>query len=355
MELYAVIMAGGIGSRFWPRSRERKPKQLLKIFGEKTMIQETIERLDGLIEKDRIFIVTNKMQKAEIKNQLPDIPAEHIIDEPFGKNTAACIGLASILVEKMSKDAVTVILPADHVIANVKEFQDTVKCAAEYADKSKGLVTIGINPTRPETGYGYIQIDDKKVEDNVYQVMTFAEKPNYATAVRFLKAGDFMWNSGMFIWRVDAILREMKEHMPELHAGLDEIKASIGTTDFDRVLSAVYGQLKSISIDYGIMEKTRNVYLVKGNFPWSDVGSWAEVYNLADKDTDGNVIVGDIFTQNTSDSYLYSPKKFAAVVGVDNVIVINTSDTLLVCHKEKAQDVKSIIDYLKMKKLTEYL
>lgn len=355
MELYAVIMAGGIGSRFWPRSREKKPKQLLKIFGEKTMIQETIERLDGLIANERIFIVTNKMQKAEIKNQLPDIPSENIIDEPFGKNTAACIGLASILVEKMSKDAVTIILPADHVIANVKEFQETIKCAAQYADKSKGLVTIGINPTRPETGYGYIQIDDKKVEDNVYQVMTFAEKPNYATAVRFLKAGDFMWNSGMFIWRVDSILREMKQHMPELYAGLEEIKASLGTADFDRVLSAVYGQLKSISIDYGIMEKTKNVYLVKGNFPWSDVGSWAEVYNLSDKDDDGNVIVGDIFTQHTSDSYLYSPKKFAAVVGVDNIIVINTSDTLLVCHKEKAQDVKSIIDYLKMKKLTEYL
>lgn len=355
MELFAVIMAGGVGARFWPRSKEKKPKQLLKIFGTNSLIQNTVNRLEGMIEKDHIYIITNKIQKPAIKLQLPDIPIDNIIDEPFGKNTAAAIGLASVIIGKRNKEAVILTLPADHIIKEKEEFQNTLHSASDFAFKSKGLVTIGINPTRPETGYGYIQIDERSIQDNIYKVYTFAEKPNYATAVRFINSGDFLWNSGMFIWRIDSILNEIEKLMPELHEGLQKIEESIGTSNFDKIVNNVYGQLKSISIDYGIMEKSDIVYLTKGKFSWSDVGSWEEVYQLSEKDAEGNAVTGNMYLQNTNDSLLFSPNKFTAVIGLDNIVVINTDDALLICRREQAQDVKNIVDYLKMKKMTEYL
>jgi len=355
MELFAVIMAGGVGSRFWPRSKERTPKQLLKIFGERTMIQDTVVRLDGIIKKENIFIITNKVQKNEIVNQLPQLPEENIIEEPFGRNTAACIGLASIIIEKKSKDGVTIILPADHIIKDVEAFHSTLKRASSFAYNSNGLVTIGIKPSRPETGYGYIQIDETVVEDEIFKVYTFAEKPNYATAVRFVESGDFFWNSGMFIWRVDAILGEIKQHMPELYEGLVTIKKDIGTPQFESTLSNTYGLLRNISIDYGIMEKSQKVYLTKGEFAWSDVGSWEEVYQLSEKNEDGNAVFGNAFTQMTADSYIFSPNKFSAVIGVENLIIINTDDALLVCRRDQAQEVKKIVDHLKINKLTQHL
>ncbi len=355
MKIYAVIMAGGVGSRFWPRSTKKMPKQLLKIFGENTMIQDTIERLSGLVEDESIFVITNKLQRPEIIRQLPHIPEENIIEEPFGRNTAACIGLASIIIQEKTKDGVSIILPADHIIKEKDEFHKTLKTAAEFAYKSKGLVTIGIKPTRPETGYGYIQIDEKHVSHNVYNVLTFAEKPNYATAVRFLDSGDFLWNSGMFIWRVDSILEEINQYLPDLNEGLEHIRENINKPDFSDTLTNIYGQLKSISIDYGVMEKSQKVYLTKGTFSWSDVGSWEEVYNLSKKDENGIAKVGDVFTDMVVDSYIYSPDKFAAVIGVDNLIIINSKDALLICRRDQSQNVKKVVDHLKVNKLTEYI
>jgi mannose-1-phosphate guanylyltransferase len=355
MKLFALIMAGGIGSRFWPRSKERTPKQLLKILGENTMIQSTVDRLDGIILKENIFIITNKIQREEIIRQLPEIPAENILEEPFGRNTAACIGLASMIIEEKCKDAVIVVLPADHIIRDKESFHKTLALAADFADKDKGLVTIGIIPTRPETGYGYIQIDDEIVTDNIHRVLTFAEKPNYATAVRFLESGDFLWNSGMFIWRIDSILEEMRKYMPELSEGLEIIKKDINTSNFPEVLTNVYGQLRNISIDYGVMEKSQKVFLVKGDFGWSDVGSWEEVYQLSPKNDEGNALVGQVFTDDTTESYIYSPNKFTAVIGAENFIVINTDDALLICRRDKAQDVKKVIEHLKYNKITEHL
>jgi len=348
-------MAGGVGSRFWPRSKKRKPKQLLNIFGENTMIQDTVKRLKGLVDSEKIYIITNEMQRPGIEEQLEQIPKENIIVEPFGRNTAACIGLASILIQQKDKDSVTFVLPADHIIKEEQEFQKTLINAANFAFESSGLVTIGIIPSRPETGYGYIQIDESQVKDNVYQVYTFAEKPNYSTAVRFLESGDFLWNSGMFIWRTDTILNEIKELMPDLYEGLQQIKNDTGSIRYNDTLIKVYGQLKKISIDYGIMEKSKNVFLVKGNFSWNDVGSWEAVYQLSDKDEEGNVKVGDVYTDLTVDSYVYSPNKFTAIIGVDNLIVINNDDALLICKRDKSQDVKKVIDYLKFNKLDEHL
>ena len=355
MKIYAVIMAGGIGSRFWPRSKKKCPKQLLKIFGDHTMIQDTVKRLNGLVEEEDIYVVTNKVQKPGILTQLSHLPLNNIIEEPFGRNTAACIGLASILIQKKDPDAITLILPADHIINQEKGFHDTLLKAANYANEYKGLVTIGIPPTKPETGYGYIQIDEREVSDSVYKVLNFAEKPNYATAVRFIESGDFYWNSGMFIWRADVILNEMKTYMPELYEGLVKIQKTIGEKTFPEILTNVYGMLKKISIDYGIMEKSKKVHLIKGNFEWSDVGSWEAVYELSPKDEEGNAKVGQIYTADARDSYIYSPDKFTALIGVENLVVINEKDALLICRRDNAQDVKSVIDYLKINKMNEYL
>ncbi|MGD1005883.1 MAG: mannose-1-phosphate guanylyltransferase [Ignavibacteriaceae bacterium] len=353
MKVYALIMAGGIGSRFWPRSKEKTPKQLLRIIGENTMIQNTVSRLSGMVEDCDIYVITNKVQRNEIIKQLPQIPAENIIEEPFGRNTAACIGFASIIIEQKEKDGITMILPADHIINEVDQFHETIKKAAKFAYESKGLVTIGIKPARPETGYGYIQVDENDHTEDIFKVLSFAEKPNYATAVRFLESGDFFWNSGIFIWRVDAILEEIKLFMPDLYEGLEKIKKDINTKKFENTLSTVYGLLKNISIDYGIMEKSQRVYLIKGEFSWSDVGSWEEVYQLTPKNSDGNAFIGKVFTEMTADTYIYSPDKFAAVIGVENLIVINTPEALLVCRRDQAQEVKKIVDYLKINKFTQ--
>ncbi len=354
MNLYAVIMAGGVGSRFWPRSTKKHPKQLLNIISDRTLLQDTVKRLEGLVPLEKIYIITNTLQREEVEKQLFNLPKENIIDEPFQRNTAACIGLASIIIQKNEKDAVTVVLPSDHIIHDVDNFQKSVLTAANFANKTRGLVTIGINPSKPETGYGYIQINDKNIGDNIFKVQTFAEKPNYATAIRFIESGDFFWNSGIFIWRVETILDEIRALMPDLYEGLEKIESALGKSNFNQTLNTVYGLLRKVSIDYGIMEKSRRVYLTKGNFRWSDVGSWEEVYYLSEKDHNGNVITGMVYSDMVIDSLIYSEDKFSAVIGVDNLIIINTNDALLVCRKDKAQEVKKVVDYLKINKMDQF-
>jgi len=355
MKTYAIVMAGGVGSRFWPRSREKMPKQLLKIFGENTMIQDTIKRIKKLIPDENIFIVTNKTQKEEIKKQLPEIPGGNIIVEPFGRNTAACIGLASIIINNFHPDAVTVVLPSDHIIRDVDAFTNILQKAVDFAYKSRGLVTIGIQPTRPETGYGYIQREEKEIEENIFKVKTFAEKPNYQTAEKFLESGDFLWNSGMFIWRVDVILEEIKNYMPDLYEGLEKLQKHLLKDDFQKQVELVYGMLRSISIDYGVMEKSKRVYVIRSTFGWSDVGSWEEVYQLSHKDENGNSIHGNCFIDDVKNSYIHSEEKFTAVLGLENLIIINTDDALLVANRTHSQDVRKVVEYLKMKKLNDYL
>ena len=354
MELVAVIMAGGVGARFWPKSRAEEPKQLLNLFSERSMIQNTVDRMEGLVKKENIYVITNKIQKPQIVEQLSEIPADNVIEEPFGKNTAAAIGLASLVVESKHKDAVTIILPADHLINEKEEFQRVIKEASEYANNTDALVTIGINPTRPDTGYGYIQIDDSGDNNTLHKVIRFAEKPNLDTAKRFLDSGDFFWNSGMFIWRTSVILNEIKTYMLDLHDGLESIKKAIGTENYDKVLTKVYGLLRSISIDYGIMENSKVVKLIKGKFDWSDVGSWDAVYHLLEKDSKENVGKGDVYFGNSEGTYVNS-NKFTAVIGVKDLLVINTDDATLVCHRDYAQDVKLVVDYLKMNKKEELL
>ena len=357
----AVIMAGGVGARFWPRSREKYPKQLLEIVGRGTMIQNTVKRLEGVVDMRDVFIVTNKVQKGLVAKQLPSIPEENIIVEPVGRNTAPCIGLAALHVGRVDPQAVMVVLPADHVIEDGEEFRRTLKLAVETARESSSLLTIGIHPMQPETGYGYIQVVEEQGDNNpylskgVFRVKTFAEKPNLQTAERFLASGDFLWNSGMFVWRADVILQEIQRCLPDLYSELQKIGGVLDTPNYQSTLELVYGLIRGISVDYGIMEKSDRVYVIPGRFGWSDIGSWDEVYRTSGKDDRGNSITGKVVQRDTANSYVFSPDRLVAMIGVSDLIVINTDDALLICKKGRSQDVKEISDYLKRKQMNEYL
>lgn len=360
--VYAVIMAGGVGSRFWPRSREKTPKQLLEIVTKETMIQSTVKRVSDLIEPKNILIVTNKLQKPQVIKQLPHIPASNIIVEPQGRNTAPCIGLASLFVHQNDPDAVMVVLPADHIMQDEEEFRRVLRLAIWVAYESGKLITVGIQPVRPETGYGYIQFVDEDLDHQnpyftrgVFKVKTFAEKPNEATALQFIKSGDFLWNSGMFIWRADAILREIKHLLPELDQELTKINDAIGTDGYDQVVETSYRMIRSISIDYGVMEKAKDVYVIKGNFGWSDVGSWDEVFRISGKDEQGNSVTGRSYQLDSKNTLIYAGDKFVATIGVEDLIVIATDNGVLVCRQGRSQEVKEVVDYLRRKQMNDLL
>jgi mannose-1-phosphate guanylyltransferase len=359
--VYAVIMAGGVGSRFWPRSREKNPKQLLEIIGKGTMIQNTVNRITDLIPTQNIYVVTNKVQKGKLLKQISKLPEENILVEPIGRNTAPCIGLASLFIRKRDPNAVMVVLPADHVMQNEDEFRRILSLAIEVASESGSLVTVGIKPDRPETGYGYIQVIDENTDSNpyftrgVYRVKTFAEKPNLQTAIQFLKSGDFFWNSGMFIWRVDSILNKIKLLLPELHDQLSKIDETLDTSEYEHTLDTIYHMIRGISIDYGVMEKADDVYAIKGDFGWSDVGSWDEVYRISGKDNDGNTVTGKNYLQDTKNSIIYAGDRFVASIGVEDLIVIVSDDAVLVCKRGRSQDVKEVVDYLRRKQQNELL
>jgi len=358
--VYAVIMAGGSGTRFWPRSRERMPKQVLEIIGSGSMISNTIARIESLVPIERILVVTNKNQKDLIQKQVPSIIANNILVEPVGRNTAACIGLAAKWINYYDPDAIMVTLPADHIIKDVNEFINVIKKAVRVAKENDALVTIGITPTYPGTGYGYIQFDDSKdlnpyIDEEVFKVKTFAEKPNLETAEKFLKSGDFLWNSGMFIWKANVIIKEIEKHLPELGEQLAKLEKMIGTDKYESTLEYVYGVIRSISIDYGVMEKASNVYVAKGNFGWSDVGSWDEVANITPTNEDKNAFRGLVITKDSHRNYIDAGNKVVATIGVDDLIIIATDDAVLVCKKGRSQEVKDIVDQLRRKQLNEFL
>jgi len=364
MNQYAIIMAGGVGARFWPYGTTRMPKQFLPIANSsETMIQLTVKRISSLIPYERIFIVTNAQYVNEVKKQVPRIQLENIIGEPIGRNTAPCVGLAATLLKQYEEKARMIVIPADHLIENVDEFLNIASAGLDFIKTNEAIVTIGINPTHPETGYGYIQyVEDAymtvKVKGEtigVYKVKTFAEKPSLETAKRFLESGDFLWNSGMFIFRADVILNEIKKTLPDLHHELQRIEKQIHSPNFDAVLKNVFARIKSISIDYGVMEKSKRVYVMKGNFVWSDLGSWDEVYRLKKKDKSGNILQASSFIKDSSNNLVISPKYFVGLIGVEDLIIINTKDGLLVCKKDRSQEVKEIVDYLKKKGLSEHI
>jgi mannose-1-phosphate guanylyltransferase len=358
--MYAVIMAGGKGTRFWPKSREKMPKHLLDIVCARTIIQETVERIAPLIPEENILIVTGQSHADELMRQVPHVPQENIIIEPLGRNTAPCIGLAALHIKRKSPHDVMVVLPADHLITDVLRFRHLLSTACDMANSGAYLITIGIRPTSPETGYGYIEKGDLKAAingENIYAVKSVREKPALKQAKAFLKKGGFCWNSGMFVWNVDTILGAIEKWLPQIHDGLLHIEGAIGTEGEREVVRRVYQTIPSISIDYGVMEKADNILLIEGDFGWSDIGSWDALWEVSDKDENGNAAnCRDLFVGvDARNSLIHSPRKLVALLGVEDLIVVDTEDSLLICKRGSSQDVKKVVKILEDKKKKEYL
>ena len=356
--MYCIIMAGGSGTRFWPRSRQNQSKQFLKILGNESLILSTVKRFQKFISHENVFIVARKDQETQLKQHIPDVAEENFLFEPVGKNTAPCIGLAALFVQKKDPDGIMIVSPADHLIKDEKSFRKTMKVAGQLAEEQGGLVTIGIKPNHPATGYGYIQVDGKintHYDIETFKVKTFAEKPNLATAKRFLDSGDFYWNSGIFVFKASVYLKALEEFLPNLHDALMEIDKFIDKPDYEKVLSRVYQQIKKISIDYGVMEKAKNVFIVKGDFSWNDLGSWEQVYKLSAMDQHGNSVSGTAVLLDTQNSYIYSSEGIIAVLGLADIVVVREGDAVLVCRRDMAEDVNLIVDRIRRQKLEKYI
>lgn len=347
---YALIMAGGVGTRFWPKSRISLPKQYLHLLGKDTLIQAVCHRLQVIIPADRIFVVSTESQVPLIKEQLPWLQSSRLILEPFGKNTAPCIGLAALHLVRQDPESVMMVLPSDHLISDTASFSRVLQDAVGLVKKNpEALATIGIEPTYPATGYGYIQrgapLDSSL--GKAFRVRAFAEKPTYEVAEQFFSTGEFLWNSGIFIWRASVILHYIDELMPDLAAGLKEIEKAMGTPTEQSVTERVYKQIHSDSIDYGIMENASNVIVLEGNFGWSDVGSWEEVYKISSHDEAGNVLLHDPIVKNCRNCYIEANGRVVAVIGAEDLIIVDTPDALLICRQDQSQEVKWVVDQLK--------
>lgn len=341
---WAVVLAGGCGARFWPRSRQAIPKQLLKIFGENTLIQDTLQRLEPLISPERQLIITHQLQAELIREQLPHWPQANLIAEPIGRNTAACVALAAKLLLARDPEALMLVLPADHMIQAKEVFLEQLRQALQFAATGPWLVALGVEPDRPETGYGYLHVEPEA--SDFCKVLQFIEKPDRERALAYLAKGNYLWNSGIFIWKAATIWTELQRHAPAICQALDSLPENPLCQDFQLCLEAAYRALPTISIDYAVLEKSSQVYTLRSRFDWSDVGSWESVYSLSQKTREGNALTGDIFVRGTTNSYIYSPHKFTAVIGVDNLIVVDTEDALLICHRDQAQEVRAAVKYL---------
>lgn len=346
MDIYGVIMAGGGGTRFWPLSRQKTPKQLLNLSGRDLMVNETIDRLALTVAGKNMYIVTNASQVESMKKATNGrIMAEHILSEPSARNTAACIGYAAMEIIKKRGDGVMVIAPSDAYIKDYNTFTEVLADAIKAAEEQDKLVTIGITPTFPATGYGYIKFD-KNENAAAKNVDEFKEKPDIETAKAYIASGNYAWNSGMFIWKASVILKHFENLLPDIYADLVKIGESMGTDREYDVINSVYPDIRKISVDYGIMEKSDDVLVVTGEFGWNDVGSWDMMSVLHDADENGNIAVGDVINIDTTNTIAYAKNKLIANVGVNNIIVVQTDDAILVCNKDNAQDVKKVVDAL---------
>lgn len=359
MKTTVVVMAGGKGERFWPRSRKSLPKQFLSLTDDgKTMIQLTIERLKSIVNIQDVYIVTNKDYKKLVLEQINGIPEENILLEPKAKNTAPCIGLAAMHIKKKYGDAVMLVLPSDHLIKYNEIYIDTLKSAVDVAKEDGNLITIGITPSYPETGYGYINFgrdEDDIKRNNIYRVKRFVEKPNLETAKEYLTSGKYLWNSGMFVWKSSTILDNFRELLPETYEGLEKIYETIGTDEEDIILHQEFSKFQSESIDYGIMERAKKIYTIPGSFGWDDVGSWLALERINRTNDDGNVIKGNVITINSKKSIIQAQDKLIATIGIEDLIVIDTKDALLIAKKDSTQEVKKVIENLKICNRNEYL
>lgn len=354
--IYSVIMAGGIGSRFWPRSREASPKQFLPVVGNQTLLQQTFSRVGPLVPIECAYVITNERYADLTSQQLPLLAKHQILCEPISRNTACCIAYVAIRLLATDPDAIMIVLPADHLIKREARFLEVLSIAVEAARMPDTLVTIGIKPTHPATGYGYVQFDaSEEHNDAVYKVRTFAEKPDVSTAERFLDSGDFLWNSGIFVWRADAILANIKRYLPRMWDAFSMAAPHVNTPNEEEAIRDAYHRSPRISIDYGVMEHAENVLVVPGSFGWSDIGDWHAVYSLSKKNRHGNVLQGNVIVHDSSRCLVSGAERLIALVGLHDIAVIDTEDALLVCHKDSTQHVKNVVDYLHVQQFHQYV
>ncbi|MBU0974619.1 NTP transferase domain-containing protein [Patescibacteria group bacterium] len=360
---YSVILAGGGGTRLWPKSRIKTPKQFLKILNKETMIQITASRITSIIPWERVIVVTNKLYKDEVSKQLPNVPVANIISEPIKKDTALAMLVGTLYAKSKDPEAVIINLASDHVVTDYVEFTKVMKLAAKTAKENDYLVTVGISPTRPSTGFGYIRIghDLERLDKglSLFKVDSFTEKPNEATARGFISTGKYYWNANMYVWSAAVLEKAFKTHMHEMYQLTSKL-SSLNSKEFHSSLKSIYDQAETISIDYAISEKADNLVLIPGDFGWDDVGDWKIVYDLEKKDSEGNVVIGDqepknIIMVDSSNNLIQTNGRLVSLVGVEDMIVIDTEEILLIMPKSKSQDVKKIVSKLKEEKKQKYL
>jgi len=342
-QTYAIIMAGGSGERFWPLSTADSPKQFLRLLGGKTFLRRTVERIEPLIPIDRQIVVAGEAHVARIHEELPELPAGNLICEPVGRNTAACIGLASVFLERRDPDAIAVVLPADHCIQEASAFRASLEKAVTLAQERKSTVVIGVTPDRPETSYGYMHIGSEMRQD-IYPVLRFREKPDDETARRFVAARDYFWNTGIFVWQNRTLQQLLKSHLPAHWSGLEQIRSALGTPAYTDVLATVYSTLEKVSVDYGVLEAAENIWMVHGHFGWDDLGSWTALGRILPRDKAENVVIGRHAGLDTSHCIIYGQdEKVVATIGLRDLIIAETEHGLLICPKSRAQDIRELL------------
>ncbi|WP_374948167.1 mannose-1-phosphate guanylyltransferase [Mucilaginibacter sp.] len=356
---YAIIMAGGIGSRFWPISRTSHPKQFIDILGTgKTLIQNTYDRFLKVCPKENIYVVTNENYTALVKEQLPDMADQQILTEPVMRNTAPCVAYGCFKIETMNPDAAIVVAPSDHLILDEAAFITAIEKSLQTASEKNCLITLGIKPSRPDTGYGYIQYTDQTLNEEFHKVKTFTEKPTVDIAKTFIQSGDFLWNAGIFVWSAKAIVEAFDSHLPEMHEIFAEARSVYNTDEEKTFVHKIYQRCVNISIDYGIMEKASNVYVLPSEFGWSDLGTWASIYQLADKDYVGNAVIPSekVIMYDSSNCMVNVPgEKLVILQGLHDYIVVESNNSLLICPRDQEQNIKQVVADVKSKFGTKYI
>lgn len=355
---YVAIMAGGIGSRFWPMSRTKFPKQFLDILGlGRTLIQQSFDRYSQVVPTENIYVVTSREYVDIVRQQLPELPAENIVAEPSRKNTAACIAYIAFKLLKRDPNAVMIAAPADHLVTETEQFIKTAHTALDFVDTVNALVTIGVKPTHPNTGYGYIQHDTMEAAPQVYKVKTFSEKPTLEIAKAFIASGDFLWNAGIFTWKVKNVLTAFEKHLPEVYELFVADKEKFNTGDEAELIETIYPQCTNISVDFAIMEKASNVFVIPASFGWSDLGTWNSASDNMEKDYFGNAVVGkNVMVVDANNCMVHVPdEKLVLLQGLKDYIIVDTKDALLICKKEKEQEIKEYVAEVKRNKGEKFL